>query len=134
MSITLTCTFISDIIVSINRKFCSVYYLGLSKTLIRQVRHVWHSQCIHLFILLSITWGKLIIMNSTYLYQRNILVLKTFSGVSYFRYIFFIFTYIARIQCWIQQAKQMLMMLNTPTFANNFDFIWIFSYSHLSSP
>ena len=27
------------------------------------------------------------------------------------------------------------MMLNTPTFANNFDFIWIiFSYSHLSSP
>ena len=26
------------------------------------------------------------------------------------------------------------MILNTPTFANNFDFIWIFSYSHLSSP
>jgi len=26
------------------------------------------------------------------------------------------------------------MMLNKPTFANNFDFIWIFSYSHLSSP
>ena len=23
------------------------------------------------------------------------------------------------------------MMLNTPTFANNFDFIWIVSYSHL---
>jgi len=26
------------------------------------------------------------------------------------------------------------MMLNTPTFANNFDFIWIISYSHLSIP
>jgi len=26
------------------------------------------------------------------------------------------------------------MMLNKPTFANNFDFIWIFLYSHLSSP
>jgi len=26
-----------------------------------------------------------------------------------------------------------IMMLNTPTFANNFDFIWIFSYSYLSS-
>ena len=25
-------------------------------------------------------------------------------------------------------------MLNTPTVAYNFDFIWIFSYSHLSSP
>jgi len=25
-------------------------------------------------------------------------------------------------------------MLNTLTFANNFDFIWIFSDSHLSSP
>jgi len=25
------------------------------------------------------------------------------------------------------------MMLHTPTFAKNFDFIWIFSYSHLSS-
>ena len=23
---------------------------------------------------------------------------------------------------------------HTPTFANNFDFIWIFSYSHLFSP
>ena len=26
------------------------------------------------------------------------------------------------------------MMLTTPTFANNFDFIWVFSYSHLSCP
>ena len=26
------------------------------------------------------------------------------------------------------------IMLNTPTFANNFNFIWIFSYSHYSSP
>jgi len=26
------------------------------------------------------------------------------------------------------------MILNTPTFANNFDGIWIFSYSHLSRP
>jgi len=26
------------------------------------------------------------------------------------------------------------MMLNTPTFVNNFAFIWIFSYSHLSRP
>ena len=26
------------------------------------------------------------------------------------------------------------MILNKPTFANNFDFIWIFSYSHSLSP
>jgi len=26
------------------------------------------------------------------------------------------------------------MMCNTHTFANNIDFIWIFSYSYLSSP
>ena len=26
------------------------------------------------------------------------------------------------------------IILNTPTFANNFDFIWIFPFSHLSSP
>ena len=26
------------------------------------------------------------------------------------------------------------MILNTTTFPNNIDFIWIFSYSHLSSP
>jgi len=25
-------------------------------------------------------------------------------------------------------------MLNTSTFSNKFDFIWIFSYSHLSRP
>jgi len=26
------------------------------------------------------------------------------------------------------------MIFNTPTFANSFEVIWIFSYSHLSSP
>ena len=74
-------------------------------------------------------------------YQHNYdsvvkkLVLKTVSIV------FFIFTYIsgnlmlnnANISVDHRARYFRKMMLNTPTFGNNFDFIWIFSYSHLSS-
>jgi len=34
----------------------------------------------------------------------------------------------------VGHRARFLENMNTPTFANNFDFIWIFSYSDLSRP
>ena len=54
-----------------------------------------------------------------------------------FSKIFIIFTYTCiaeNVMMNDEGHRVWKMMLNTPTFANNFDFIWIFSYSHLSSP
>ena len=78
--------------------------------------------------------------------------LKTFSAVFVFFDNFFFFDFFnyyffyiccrkfnAEFNTLVRQKVTVLvfwenMMLNTPTFANKFDFIWIFSYSHLTSP
>jgi len=75
----------------------------------------------------------------------QVFVKDVYGSFFYFRYIF-LFHYIHNrkdnakfnklIKTVVHRARVFFekIILNTPTFANKFGFIWIFSCSHLSSP